>query len=294
MTPLLDAHVHCWDPRRLAYPWLAALPALDRPLLPADYRAATSAEVGAFVLVTAGGADPAAEVELALELADADADAGGEPRVAAIVADAPLDDEDDAGFLELLAAEPLVRGVRRQLAFEPDPHRCLAPAALRTTRRLAALDLALDLRVTPALLGAARELAARCPEVPIVLDHLGNPDVRGRGLDPWRGDLARLAALPNVWCKLSGLVTDADRGAWTAGDLAPFLRHAIACFGPARLMIGSDWPIVLQAATIGAWLAALDAVLAELGPDDQARIRWRTGRAFYRIEPTRSREVPDA
>jgi L-fuconolactonase len=222
---IADAHVHFWDPGRLHYDWLPD--ELRRPFLPGDYDGGADALV--FVQADCRADEGLAEVEWVSSLG----------AVAAIVAFAPLEEDPQLEF------PPIVRGVRRLLQGQPD---ALFDAVVPGVRRCAVFDAC----VTQDQLPRLTTLAARCPETTIVLDHLGKP----RALDPWRDDLARLAELPNVRCKLSGL--EAELGPrWTLEQVRPFLERALDVFGPERCLYGSDWPLTRDPAR---WLAAVTAL----------------------------------
>jgi L-fuconolactonase len=124
-------------------------------------------------------------------------------------------------------------------------------------------------------------LARRCPDVTIVLDHLGKPDIARNLLDPWRADLSALATRPNVVCKLSGLTTEADHDAWTPEDLRPYLEHALACFGPERCLVGSDWPVATLATSYEGWFDVLLDFLADLPqPEREAILAGNASRVY--------------
>jgi L-fuconolactonase len=182
--------------------------------------------------------------------------------------------------LERLAAHELVVGVRRLLQGEPES--LLRSAELATgVSMLAELGLTFDACVTHEQLPAVTALAARCPDVTIVLDHLGKPDVARGRLDPWRADLAALAENPNVVCKLSGLTTEADHDAWTPDDLRPYLEHALACFGPERCLVGSDWPVATLATSYERWFEVLLEFLADLpSPAREAILSGNASRVY--------------
>jgi L-fuconolactonase len=148
---------------------------------------------------------------------------------------------------------------------------------------LAELDLTFDACITHVQLPAVTRLAARCPDVTIVLDHLGKPDVARGRLDPWRADLAALAERPNVVCKLSGLTTEADHRTWTPEALRPYLAHALACFGPERCLVGSDWPVVTLASSYERWFDVLLEFLADMAPPDRDAILSGNARRVYRL-----------
>lgn len=279
-APILDAHAHFWDPRQLTYPWLGGIPQLDRVRLPADYRAGTAAPIDRAVMVQAGCEQPADEALWADELA------AREPLIACFVADVALERGEAVDpELAMLAALGNVRAVRRMLAFDAERALGLTGSFLAGLAALPAHDLGFELRVACDQLEIAAEIVARSPSVRFVLDHAGNPDIARHALEPWRTDLRRLARLPNAWCKISGLVTEADRARWTVDDIRPYIAHAIACFGWDRVMFGSDWPIVTQACEVDRWLAALRVSLGPLTHTQASKLFRTNAIAFYRLHP---------
>jgi L-fuconolactonase len=188
--------------------------------------------------------------------------------------------EDD---LVRLAQIPLVRGVRRLLQSEADDAFCLRPDFVRGVRRLARFGFSFDLCVFHRQLANATELVRRCPEVRFVLDHIGKPAIKEGRLEPWRAELKALAALPNIWCKVSGLVTEADWAKWTAADLRPYLEHVRACFGPERLMFGGDWPVSTQATDYPRWVATVDELWCGCPPAELRRLYVANAEQFYQI-----------
>jgi L-fuconolactonase len=280
--PLIDTHVHLWDPGRLSYPWLAEVPALNRPFLPDDYRRAGGPVPVAgmvFVQCECLPVQSAAEVAWVAELARA------EPRLRGIVAQAPL--EQGAAVeadLAQLAANPLVKGVRRLLQAESDDAFCLRPDFVRGVQLLPRYGLSFDLCIHHRQLANVVQLVRQCPEVRFVLDHIGKPDIKAGRLDPWRAELRALAALPNTWCKLSGLATEADCAKWTPADLRPYFEHTIEAFGAGRLMFGGDWPVSTLATDFPRWVATVDAALGGASPEERHRIFVRTAEDFYRLE----------
>lgn len=279
--PLVDTHVHLWDPARLRYSWLESAPALNRRHGTDDYLAACGTVAVAKVVFVQCECDPAqseAEADWVTELA------ASESRIRGIVAQAALEQGDAIEpALARLAAKPLVKGVRRLLQEEPDDAFCLRPGFLRGVRCLARHGLSFDICIYHRQLANVVRLVRECPEVRFVLDHLGKPAVRDRRLEPWRAELRELSRLGNVWCKLSGLATEADWEAWTEADVRPYLDHALECFGAERVMFGSDWPVSRQATTYARWVETVDTALGGCTTDQRHRIYVRNAEAFYRI-----------
>jgi L-fuconolactonase len=278
--PIVDAHVHLYDPGRVAYPWMRDEPKLDSPHLPADYRCAiggTEVEAVVFVEVDAAADQRLAEAEFVAGLAATD------PLVAGLVAAAGLDE--GGAELDAVAAVPGVRGIRQLIqAHADEPGWCLRERFVEGVKGLASRDLSFDLCLFHPQLADATELVRRCPEVRFVLDHIGKPGIRAGLAEPWRRDIAALAALPNVWCKISGVVTEADHAAWTEAEVAPYVAHAIEVFGYRRCMFGGDWPVSELATRYPRWVALVEAVTAGASSADRRRLWRETAIEFYRLE----------
>lgn len=277
----VDAHVHFWDPARLPYPWLAEVPAIAGPHSPRELLSEAGAATPSAIVFVEAGADAGharAEVDWISELA------AREPRVAAIVAQVAVDrgPETDAA-LAALAGHDLVRGVRHNLQDHAAPDHCLRPSFLQGVARAGEAGLTFDLCIRHHQLPACIELVRRCPGTTFVLDHAGKPDIRRGVVDPWRAHIAELARLPNVVCKLSGLVTEADPARWTPAGLRPYVEHLLGSFGPGRLLFGSDWPVVKLAASYRRWLEAAVELLEPLSAAERAALLGENARRVYRL-----------
>lgn len=249
---ITDTHVHFWDIHRLRYPWLDKNALLNKPYLPGDYLEAVrpvSVDRAVFVQAACQPKQALQEAAFVTELA------GEYPWIQGIVADAPLEQGSDAkGHIEALAANPLVKGVRRMVTGEKDPEFCLQPDFVTGTKLLGEHNLSFDMGVHRGQLAAMAKLAERCPETAFILCHAGVPDLVSGDLDPWREDIRRLAALPNVACKVSGLATAADRENWRREDIEPAIAHVLECFGFDRAAFASDWPVMLLATSYPRWV----------------------------------------
>jgi L-fuconolactonase len=277
---VIDAHVHFWDPARLDYPWLADLDALRRPYRPVDLVDAAGPVLDGAVFVEAGCRADLAIEELAWVAGLADR----WPWIRGIIAHAPLElGAAAARHVTQLAEHPLVKGVRRNIQDEA-PGFSTDAAFIDGVQLLARHDLTFDLCVRHHQLTEVTDLVARVPEVTFVLDHLGKPPASARALDPWRARLDRLAELPNVVCKLSGLATEADWARWNDDDVQPFLRHALAHFGPERCMYGGDWPVATLATSYQRWLAVVLAAIAHLPEPARDAVLHGTARRIYRLD----------
>jgi L-fuconolactonase len=280
--PIVDAHAHLWELPQFPRPWLGSIPALNRPFGLAEYHEQTSALPLAGLVYVETGVSPAyalIEARWAVSLAEMDS------RLQGVVAAAPLEDGlQIRPYLEaLVALSPLVRGVRRNLQDEEDPAFCLRRDFVAGARLLEAYGFSCDICMRHEQLPAVTALARECPSVLFILDHLGKPAIREKRLDPWCGQLAALAGLPNVACKLSGLVTEAVWRHWRPKDLAPYITHALAVFGPRRVMFASDWPVVTLASTYRRWVETLEA-LTSYPPSTEQRLLWgENARRWYRL-----------
>jgi L-fuconolactonase len=282
--PIVDAHVHLWDPERFRMPWLDALPSIDRPFGPADFREHTQGlyvEAMVYVEVATAPAYGLLEAQWAV------AQAAEDPRLQGIVAFAPLEFGDRARvYLDALAAlGPRVKGVRRLIQGETDPAFCLEPAFVRGVSLLPELGFSFDICITHDQLPAAIELVRRCPAVSFVLDHIAKPDIAAGLLDPWREQLRALAQAPNVVCKISGLVTEASHASWTPDDLAPYVAHALDVFGEDRVLFGGDWPVALLASSYRRWVETLDTLTASLSVDAKQKLWAGNATRTYRLRP---------
>ena len=279
--PIIDTHLHIWDLERLRYPWLDNVPVLNRSHLIRDYRQACGpVGVSGMVFVQCECSPAQFEEEAAWVTAVARED----PRIRGIVAWAPLEQGDAArDALARLAANPLVKGIRRIIQFEADPDFCIRPDFVRGVQLLPKFNLGFDICIKCHQMPATIELVRQCPEVRFILDHIGKPNIRERELEPWASHLRQLARFENVWCKVSGLVTEADFENWTPGDLQPYLDTVFDCFSFERTMFGGDWPVSTQASDYPRWVETLDAALEGCTADELRRFYADNARDFYRV-----------
>ncbi|MGW4895734.1 amidohydrolase family protein [Kitasatospora sp. NPDC004240] len=274
---IIDAHVHLWDPGRFDYPWLTE-PALRRAFAPDDLASAAGEPVAA-VVVEAGRRPDQAGAELGWVREQA----VQRPELLGMVAHLSLErDENLPADVRRLAADPFVAGVRRLLQDEP-PGFTTRPGLRRGVALLGDAGLPFDACVREHQLGELDELAAACPRTAIVLDHLGKPRPGVPDDGSWRRALRRLAARPNVVCKLSGLATEAPHGRATPGLLRPYLRTALDLFGPDRCLYGSDWPVMTLATRYRDWLDLVRAELSALPAADRAAVLGGNARRVYRL-----------
>jgi len=186
--------------------------------------------------------------------------------------------------LKVLAGNPKLVGIRHIVQSEPDDRFLLQPEFLRGISVLEEFDLAYDILIYSEHLPVAADFVERFPRQRFVLDHLAKPPIKSGNIDSWAQGISRLAAFPNVFCKLSGLVTEADRQHWDAEQIVPFLDVAFKCFGPDRLMIGSDWPVCLVAASYARAIEVVKSYLLQKTPERQDRVLGGNAQRFWRLE----------
>jgi L-fuconolactonase len=277
--PRVDAHQHYWRIARGDYGWLTpALRPIYRDFGPEDLRPHLErAGITRTVLVQAAPTE--AETRHLLDVA------GQTPGVAAVVGWVDLAAPDAPGRLAALAGDARLRGIRPMIHDIADDDWMLGDALAPALRALPELGLTFDALVRPRHLGRLRRLLERHPRLRVVIDHGAKPDIAGWGADrtryaAWAEAMAGLARDTGARCKLSGLITEAAPG-WRAADLRPYVDHLLACFGPERLMWGSDWPVVILGGGYDAWWDASQGLLAGLAGDARAAVLGGTAAACY-------------
>jgi L-fuconolactonase len=271
---IVDSHHHFWDPALADYPWMTAeVDAIRRPFGPEDLEPLLHEYgIDGTVVVQARGSID--ETRWLLEIADAT------PFVLGVVGWIDLTDPDVARVLADYTGGRLV-GMRHQVHDEPDPAWLLRDDVQRGIAAVGDAGLVYDLLVRTAELPAAIETVRRHPDTRFVLDHLAKPPVRDGDTDIWARDVAALADAPNVTCKLSALVTEADWSAWRSFGLAEYHRRALGWFGAERCMFGSDWPVCLLAAEYGDVLELLLQALSGVTERERADILGGTAARVY-------------
>jgi L-fuconolactonase len=273
----IDAHQHFWRYGPDEYAWIdERMAVLRRDFLPADLEPELEG-MGFAGCVAVQARQTLEETRWLLELADR------HPFVVGVVGWVDLQSPDVPAQLEALAGHRKLVGVRHIVQHEPDPRFLLRPEFGRGIARLRELDLAYDILIYPRHLEVAAEFARRFEGQRFVLDHLAKPDIRGGELRSWERGLRRLAALPHVSCKLSGLVTEADWRGWTAEQIRPYLDVAFDCFGAERLMIGSDWPVCTLAADYARTMSVVTEHLQARPAREQEAVLGGTAARFWKL-----------
>jgi predicted TIM-barrel fold metal-dependent hydrolase len=281
-SAIVDAHVHLWDPGRFRMPWLDGDATLQRPFELTDLAGAAEGlplRQVVYVQVDVTPAYGLLEARWAVERAHHDR------RLAGIVAWAPMEDGDIVrSYLDSLATlRPYIKGVRRLIQSEPDPDFAVRPDLIAGLRLLPEYGLSFDICIRHSQLVRTIEMVRACPDTQFVLDHVAKPDIRNHVLDPWREQMAQLAELPNVVCKISGMVTEADHAAWNIEQLRPYVSHALDVFGEQRVLFGGDWPVVTQAATYRRWVDTLESLTTDQSPAARDALWASNARRVYRL-----------
>jgi L-fuconolactonase len=280
--PIIDSHTHLLNQRRFGYSWSRGAPALNRDWTPDDLAASAKPyEIEGLVFVEV-------DVDMPQYLDEAqwvDQMAREDRRVRGAVVCLPLERgraiEPEIDYVSKLVS---VRGVRRLIQNQPDPNYCLQPAFLEALRLLPKYGLSFDVCIFHSQAANALAMMRACPRVDFVLDHIGKPGIKAGLLDPWRGHIRDMAALPNVVCKLSGVTTEADHSEWTRDQLKPYIEHVVECFGPDRILYGGDWPVSELAGSYLQWLATLDWATAGFSPADKRKLFRNNAVKTYRLE----------
>jgi L-fuconolactonase len=273
----IDAHQHFWIYELAQYPWIPTGSPLQRDWLPTDLaKHLARHNFDGSIAVQARQTEQ--ESEWLLTLADHC------PSILGVVGWVDLRSENAGERLAFLARHPRFVGVRHVLQDEPDDRFMLHPDFTRGIAALASEKLTYDLLIYPRQLPAAIALVRAFPNQPFVLDHLAKPPIKARELSPWREQLRELARLPNVLCKVSGMVTETDHHHWKPDDFIPYLDVVLEAFGPDRIMFGSDWPVCLLAGTYDQVVEIAQRFLAQLSPSEQAAVMGGNAARFYNLK----------
>ena len=274
---IVDSHQHFWEVGRFDYPWMSP----EVGVLYRDYLPPALAPVlnrnGVDKTIVVQASNSLEETRWLLSLTEHNAFISG------VVGWVDLQSGDVAQQLDEFVVHKKFKGVRHLVESEPADDWLTQQNTLNGLRELSSRGLSYDLLVHTRHLEHATQVADECPELRLVVDHLAKPPVARAELDEWAREIKELAARPNVWCKLSGLVTEADWVNWRVEDLRPYVEKVLEYFGPARMMFGSDWPVCLLAASYDQVLESFEVLLAGLDEIDRQRVFSESAIEFYRI-----------
>jgi len=273
----LDSHQHFWSYDATQYPWIPAGSPLQRDWLPEDL-AALQKPLGFEGSIAVQARQTVEESRWLLTLAD------HAPGVRGVVGWVDLRSPEVETQLAELAPHPKFRGVRHVVQDEPDANFMLGAEFQRGIAKLAAFKLTYDILIYPQQLPAAIALAQKFPAQPFVLDHIAKPHIKDGTLDPWRAQIRELAQAPNVMCKVSGMVTEANNKDWKAEHFRPYLDVVFEAFGTERLMFGSDWPVCLLAGSYAQVVALVNDYIAPLNATSHAGVLGENAMRFYGVK----------
>jgi L-fuconolactonase len=272
---IIDAHHHLWKYNATDYAWMSdAMEALRHDFLIAELNLVTR-HSGVTGSVAVQARQTVEETENLLDLA------AHHPPLLGVVGWVPLSDRAVKSDLERLSQNDLLKSVRHVLHDESDDFYMLREDFNRGVSLLKTYELVYDILIFERHLPQTIMFVDRHPEQKFVLDHIAKPRIRERLLSPWKEDIAELAKRENVYCKLSGLVTEADWEHWTLEDVRPYFDVVLSAFGPRRILFGSDWPVVTLAGGYTRWISTVHSLIAELSESEQQHIWSDTAIAAY-------------
>ena len=275
---MIDAHHHLWRYTPEEYGWMSLdMQPLRRNFLPSDLRAVLRV-AGIAGAIAVQARQTAEETEWLLDLANTSSEMLG------VVGWAPLATSDLLPTLARWRDRPKLKGLRHVIQDEPDDRYILSPEFNRGIAQLLDTGLVYDILIHARHLPHTTEFVQRHPQQVFVLDHLAKPLVREQQLEPWREGLLRLAEHGNVFCKLSGLVTEADWSSWSPHQIEPYLDIALEAFGAERLLAGSDWPVCLLASSHARWWSLLEHWARRLRPEQREQVMGENARRIYRLD----------
>jgi len=273
----IDAHQHFWHYNPDDYGWIDdSMQPLRRDFLP-DHLRPELERAGVTGSIAVQARQSLQETSWLLELASTS------PFILGVVGWVDLRSDQVSDRLREFSRHPKFLGVRHIVQSEPDDRFLLRPEFLRGIAALEQFNLTYDILIYPKHLKVAAEFVRQFPRQRFVLDHLAKPPIKSSALEPWASDFRGLAKAQNVFCKLSGLVTEADWKGWKPEHLTPYLEVAIESFGPERLMIGSDWPVCTVAAPYSQVMETIGEFIDKLGNHSNEAVRGGTAAKFYRL-----------
>ena len=282
MISLLDTHQHLVYREKASYGWTKDIsPLAEGNFTLDDYKTLTEGlGIGGTLFMETGVDDPDYQQETRFVKSLADNSDNG--MIGLISSIRPESDEAFENWLEE-TIEMGVVGYRRILHVMPDDT-SQSDIFRNNVRKIGVSGKTFDICFLPGQLPIAFELAKACENTKLILNHCGVPDIAGNGLDPWRQDIKALAQIPNVICKLSGLMAYCAPGTSSLETIEPYVDHVLNCFGPNRMVWGSDWPVVNLAKGLPEWIAVTRKILGKLSADEASSIAYGTAQTVYKVK----------
>ncbi len=272
---IIDTHHHFWKYSTAEYGWISdEMKTIRRDFLPADLKK-TLDDAGVSGAVSVQARTTVEESDWLLSMAEKHDFLRG------VVGWVPLTESDVEKHLERLAQHKKFKGVRHVIQGEPDDNYILRPDFNAGVKKLLKYKLRYDILIFEKHLKPSIRFVDQHPNQMFILDHVAKPKIKERILSPWREDMIELGKRPNVYCKLSGMITEADWKKWSSADLAPYLDTALQAFGPKRLMFGSDWPVMLVAGQYKPWVELIKQTIKRYSVAEQEQILSKNAIAAY-------------
>lgn len=275
----IDSHQHYWRIERGDYGWITPeIPVLYRDFLPEDMAPhLIKHELDGTIAVQA--APTLEETEYLFTLADQP-----DSRILGVVGWLDLADPEHKTHFERFKRHPKFKGFRIMIQEMPDSSRILAPDFVEALKGYAEADVPVDLLLVSRQLTHTVHLLEQTPGLRGVIDHIAKPDVKNGEIDAWLQSMTQIAKHPNIYCKLSGMVTEGDHANWKREDFAPYIRHVLELFGPDRVMFGSDWPVCLLAAEYDEVMSVLlESLPDSWGEAERAKLFGLNAKEFYKL-----------
>ena len=273
----IDSHHHFWKYSVGEYPWIGdAMAPLRRDFLPEHLKAEIAA-VGIDGVMSVQARQTVGETEWLLSLAD------GNDFIKGVVGWVPLAETGVREVIAKFATNPKLRAVRHVVQDEPDDRFILGGDFNRGVSVLRDFGLVYDILIFERQLAASIEFVDRHPKQLFVLDHIAKPRIKDNAIEPWRANIREMARRGNVFCKVSGMVTEADWKTWTGEQMRPYFDAVLEAFGPKRLMFGTDWPVCLAASGYARWVELVRRFAGGLSADEQAWLFGKTAIEAYRL-----------
>ncbi len=277
---ILDAHQHFWRYDRVLYPWIdEKMSVLKGDFLPQNLKPLYD-KSGIIGSIAVQARQSLEETHYLLKLASAN------DWIKGVVGWVDLKSSQLEDQLHNLTHNHALCGIRHLIQDEPDPDFAIRPQFVRGISLLSKFNLTYDILVRPHQMHAALELVRLCPEQAFVIDHLAKPDIRSGKIASWQQSIREIASCHNVFCKLSGMVTEARLRQWHPDDFKPYMDTIFESFGPSRIMFGTDWPVCLLSASLDDVINIVHGYVKQLGDEDRRLIWYDNAVQFYRLKET--------
>lgn len=272
----IDSHVHFWKYDKQRDAWITNdMKVLQQDYLP-EHLSLTMKRNDIDGVVAVQASQEEVETRFLVELANT------HPVVKGVVGWIDLRADNIEERLQHFSQYPIIKGYRHIVQAEPDDF-LLGQNFQRGIRALKAYNYTYDILIYPKQFPAALQFASAFPDQPFVIDHCAKPEIRSKKIDDWKKDIEAIAQLPNVYCKLSGLLTEANWSAWSAGDFFPYLDVVFKAFGTDRLLFGSDWPVILLSGIYVQWKSLLEKYMEDLPQEEKDKVFGQNAARFYNL-----------